>query len=163
MKPRGAGAGWELLGSSGMAASAGARAGADYATKLERYERWKLCPQCGSEKVSTVHGRGFVPSAAEGRASESAQQPRPADQRPCPWCGESILIVARKCRYCGEYLDAEPEDQPLAADSRTGPVWRFGGMAWKCIDHNKMTCTPCSTRAKPPWRAAAKGDVFPAP
>lgn len=25
--------------------------------------------------------------------------------RPCPLCGEDILIAARKCRHCGEYLD----------------------------------------------------------
>lgn len=24
----------------------------------------------------------------------------------CPMCGESILMSARKCKHCGEYLDA---------------------------------------------------------
>ena len=25
--------------------------------------------------------------------------------RPCPYCGEAILRVARKCKHCGEFID----------------------------------------------------------
>jgi hypothetical protein len=32
-----------------------------------------------------------------------------ADTKRCPFCGKSIKSAAIKCRYCGEFLDEDPE------------------------------------------------------
>lgn len=88
-KTYGAGAGWAALGSTGMAAGAGAKAGAHYSTKLERHERWRNCPRCGSRKVRTEKKREFVPTAADEAAVRAevppaAPSPRAAAAAPLP-------------------------------------------------------------------------------
>jgi hypothetical protein len=39
-------------------------------------------------------------------------------RKPCPMCGESIAVEARKCRFCGETVSDDPppgtKDEPLA-------------------------------------------------
>jgi tRNA(Ile2) C34 agmatinyltransferase TiaS len=42
-----------------------------------------------------------IGGAASGPASTLS-----ADERACPYCGETIKAAAKKCRFCMEWIDA---------------------------------------------------------
>jgi hypothetical protein len=43
----------------------------------------------------------------------------PADEKLCPFCSETIKATAKKCKHCGEWLDAAP---PSTAPAPSAPV-----------------------------------------
>jgi predicted RNA-binding Zn-ribbon protein involved in translation (DUF1610 family) len=50
----------------------------------------------------------------------------PADTKDCPFCGEEVLAVAKKCKHCGETIDvtlrAAEEARRAAERASQGPI-----------------------------------------
>jgi predicted RNA-binding Zn-ribbon protein involved in translation (DUF1610 family) len=83
------------------------------------------CPGCGTTvtcpepiyDAELVETSGAVPGGIDPYGdldddkpyAMTAAAPAPAtateDRRPCPMCGESIMVAAAKCRFCGEVFD----------------------------------------------------------
>ena len=91
------------------------------------------CVKCGDSLL--------VPGT-RSRARVQLQVPPPleiveskpiVDSKDCPYCGEQVLAVAKKCKHCGETLDvdmrAAEEDKRLAINSartqrkKRPPAW----------------------------------------
>lgn len=45
-----------------------------------------------------------------------------ADMKTCPYCGERILSTAKKCRHCGEWMDARPRQDTRQPTRRQPPA-----------------------------------------
>lgn len=85
----------------------------------DQVSRTVTCPACK---------RPLMPVAAPpGESTPSVPTPTPAapagtePTKRCPFCGEVILAIAKKCKHCGEFLDRAPASaaQPLTAGAST--------------------------------------------
>lgn len=63
------------------------------------------CPRC----MSLVEFPTAVATASAPPADRRVDAAPPTEDKLCPYCGEWIKALARKCRFCGEMLD---EDEP---------------------------------------------------
>lgn len=64
-----------------------------------------------------------------------------SDTKACPWCGETILAVARKCKHCGEFMD-DPKG-PETDVAASGGWEHLGGGYWQCRAHRNLVCEIC--------------------
>jgi len=98
-----------------------------------------------------------------------------AETKACPWCGETILAVAKKCKHCGEFLvvgerdsadiedglestsSDEIEGRDTSASTLARWQWDENGGYWKCRAHSRGSCRACLP--KPPLSAKPTGET----
>ncbi|RKY06410.1 MAG: hypothetical protein DRP56_07455, partial [Planctomycetota bacterium] len=75
----------------------------------EKYAGHKgKCPSCGAVNKIPPTDKGPLPESANtvgGLTDNHEASDISSNQtRPCPMCGENILISEKKCEHCGEFL-----------------------------------------------------------
>lgn len=98
---RGAGSFYALGGHHGAAAAAANRANTKYQQKMTEYERWAICPSCGSTKIKTAL-TGELPKGTPTGASSTSPPPTtaaPGSVQACV-CGTPLAPPWRYCPMC---------------------------------------------------------------
>ena len=93
------------------------------------------CPACKRPLQPMVSGH---PEAAPQQPDPAQATPVPADAeatKRCPFCGEVILAVAKKCKHCGEFLDRAvppggPQSGAPSAPVDASPVFSLSVSQW---------------------------------
>ena len=84
------------------------------------------CPECGHNLEVDEKGAGMTVPCPE--CTKPITIPFPAiahasiNTKPCPFCGELILTVAKKCKHCGEFLNMTQPRPALPRISHMNPA-----------------------------------------
>ena len=98
---------------------------------VEPGDRGQSAPGVGGRGLPAAAGAGISTTpagAATGGGDPSAVSTAAEATKRCPYCGEVILAVARKCKHCGEFLDREPPAALVGGGAGT-PAAAGGGAA----------------------------------
>ncbi len=80
------------------------------------------CPACGQRLTPVIQNVSAVPAAALPAPAVAATLDGGTEStKRCPFCGEVILAIAKKCKHCGEFLDRAPFP-PGAAGPASGGI-----------------------------------------
>ena len=112
-------------------------------------QQTRNCPYCGGEIMATAKKCKHCSKWLDGREEkkeaptpqeipvakeETVVKEMPASEEPetknCPYCGEEIMAMAKKCRHCGEWvtpqeksgIDAATETEDKTEELPEGPV-----------------------------------------
>jgi hypothetical protein len=88
----------------------------DFAGKTVR------CPKCrGKIQVPMPDGASTVPAQSSKPGIGNAPAKSAVETR-CPFCNELIQAAAKKCKHCGEWLDAAQGGEKPQSKAPSGPV-----------------------------------------
>ena len=104
------------------------------------------CPKCGTAVQVAAGQKPVCPACGHGSASSpSSPQPpshqethvgsqqipvnknAPAQTKTCPYCAETILAAARKCKHCSEILDSSLKPKGKAIFKASGAFIGLAG------------------------------------
>lgn len=79
-----------------------------------------------------------LPDMSTPQSIIQAIENSPNDTKQCPYCGETILAVAKKCKHCGEWLPEEKVEETVEIKYIECPI------CGEDVEEGTTTCPHCN-------------------